>query len=113
MLLYVSQRADKKSRQGTPCHCDASPSLAPGSIDHPGGAADQEGTNVLHGVTEKYAIGLQRNIAQVGRNHRVLQPAEGMVERQRLLVKDVQTRPGNSPLLQCLDERWLFDNRTT
>ena len=89
----------------TACHCDASRSLSPGGIDHPGRGAAQEGTNVLHGVTEKYAIGLQRNIAQVGRNHRVLQPSEGMVERQRLFVKDVQTRAGNRPLLQCLDER--------
>src|SRR5215471_8395474 len=103
----------KESLKWAPCHCDASRSLSPGGIDYPGGGAAQEGTHVLHGVTKKYAIGFQRDIAQVGRNHRVLQPSEGMVERQRLFVKDVETCPGNCPLLQCLDERWLFDNRTT
>src|SRR5689334_967248 len=69
--MYRSEQT-KESLKWTPCHCDASQSLSPRSIDHPGGSATQEGTNVLHGVTKKYAIGLQGDIAQVGRNYRVL-----------------------------------------
>src|SRR5262245_21386917 len=97
----------------TPCRRNASRSLSPEGIDDPAGSSAQEGTNVLHSVTKKYAIGLQRDIALVGRNYRILQPAERMVERQRLFVKNVQTRTCYRSLLQCLDERWLIDNRAT
>lgn len=45
--------------------------------------------DVLDGMTVHGLIVLLGHVTQVGRDHRILQPPQGVVERQRLTVKDV------------------------
>jgi transaldolase/glucose-6-phosphate isomerase len=66
---------------------------------------------VLLGMGVHTLVALQSDIPQVRRDDRVLQAAQGMVQGQRLMAKNVQTRAGDGLRLQRLHQRALIHDR--
>src|SRR5437868_8667288 len=60
----------------------------------------KERANVVHHAGEIRAIVLNRNVAQVRREHHIVHLAQGMIGGQRLHVKDVEAGTRNLPLAQ-------------
>src|SRR5215470_5067859 len=88
-------------------------SFMPGSsswLEHPDGRAAEERLDVLERLAKEDPVGLLGHVAQVRGDHRVRELAERVVERQRLLVEDVEAGAGDGPVPQGPDEGRLVDD---
>src|SRR5439155_24459798 len=78
---------------------------------HANRLSGEPGLYVLQRLTVEYPVALLGDVAQMRRDHRVGKVAQGMVERQRLLVIDVQARAGDRALPDRGDQRGFVDDR--
>ena len=73
-------------------------------VDHPDRLAAQERCYVFYRASIEYLVALLRHVSQVWCQDHILQKQERMLRRECLLVEYVQSRPGDSVSLQCLDQ---------